>query len=378
MRVELDAKSAGFSKTVQGHAVATFDASSLFFDADGDDLTYTITTVAPDLDSPATAADAPGTDAELGAGGSVYRVYTSEWDEATSAAVTTDDVQQSFSIDKDTGMVTYITDLEQGHDGTPVDGTDAAGNTLTFTITASDGEGGTDATATVMVRVNVAPTAIELNDGTATAANLPMPARGVTGTALTDANGDVTYMDDEENAAAEVATIDVMDQNLTTDKFGIHKVALSGRGKDQFEVVETTTGDDDGSTWEIRLKDDATFDFETLATPTEKTKAGAANATDADKTITLSITVTATDGGGLVTQGVFSVKVMDADTDDDPKDDDDDDDGGTTPDPEVPGLEDDADDSDNDGPVIPPDDGGAFIDDLLDQFVISIDDIDIA
>ena len=67
---------------------------------------------------------------------------------------------------------------------------------------------------------------------------------------------------------------------------------------------------------------------------------------------------------------------MDADTDDDPE--------TTTPtapdapDPEVPGLEDDADDSDNDGPVIPPDDGGAFIDDLLDQFVITIDDIDIA
>ena len=91
---------------------------------------------------------------------------------------------------------------------------------------------------------------------------------------------------------------------------------------------------------------------------------------------TLSITVTATDGGGLQTKGVFSVVVMDADTDDDPE--------TVTPtpvtpaDPEVPGLEDDADDSDNDGPVIPPDDGGAFIDDLLDQFVISIDDIDIA
>ena len=29
-------------------------------------------------------------------------------------------------------------------------------------------------------------------------------------------------------------------------------------------------------------------------------------------------------------------------------------------------------------PVIPPDDGSMFIDDLLDQFVISIDDIDVA
>ena len=49
------------------------------------------------------------------------------------------------------------------------------------------------------------------------------------------------------------------------------------------------------------------------------------------------------------------------------------------PDPEVPGLEDDADDSDDDGPGIPPDDGGAFIDDhLLDSFVLAIDDIDVA
>lgn len=34
---------------------------------------------------------------------------------------------------------------------------------------------------------------------------------------------------------------------------------------------------------------------------------------------------------------------------------------------------------DEDGPVIPPDDGGAFIDDdLLDSFVLAIDDIDVA
>ena len=357
MRVEPDQKGSA-PTAVQKATVATFDASSLFFDADGDDLTYTITAVTPDLDAETDF------NASIGTGGSVYRSETTMTDTATPP-VTTTDFHQSFSIDKDTGMVTYITDQEGDHDGNDADG---QGNTLTFTISAADAAG-TPATATVMVRVNVAPTAIELNDGTATAANLPMPARGVTGTALTDANGDVTYMDDEENAAAEVATINVMDENLISDKFGTHKVTLSGRGADQFEVVETPAGDDnDGSTWEIRLKDDATFDFEALATAAEKT-AGATS-------ITLSITVTATDGGGSVTKGVFSVKVMDADTDDDPE--------TVTPtpvtppDPEVPGLEDDADDSDNDGPVIPPDDGGAFIDDLLDQFVITIDDIDIA
>ena len=375
LRVELDQKSAA-PGAVQKTKIATFDASSLFFDADGDDLTYTITTVTPDLDDAATSATDPGTDAVLGTGGSVYRVFTAQWNETDSVSETTDDVQQSFSIDRDTGMVTYFTDLEQNHDGTDTDGT---GNTLTFTISAADAAG-TPATATVMVRVNVTPTAINLNDATSPAADLPAPGMGVTGTALTvaddtntpaddDSDPDLlTFMDDDENAATTVATINVMDQNLVTDKFGMHKVTLSGRGADQFEVVGEDTTDNDGSTWEIRLKDDATFDFEALATAAEK-QAGATS-------ITLSITVTATDGGGLVTKGVFSVVLVDADTDDDPVT------VPTTPitppDPEVPGLEDDADDSDNDGPVIPPPDGGAFIDDLLDQFVISIDDIDIA
>ena len=74
----------------------------------------------------------------------------------------------------------------------------------------------------------------------------------------------------------------------------------------------------------------------------------------------------------------FSVVVMDADTDDDPE-------APVTPtpttpaDPVVPGLKDDADDGDDDGPVEPPEDGGAFIgDDLLDDFVAAIDDIDVA
>ncbi len=366
LRVELDQKSSA-PGAVQNTAMATFDASSLFFDADGDDLTYTIT-VAPATD----AID--GVEGGLEDGGSVYRTETviAADDTATPPTLEMRDFQQSFSIDKDTGMVTYITDREQAHDGSGEDTDDGAGNSLTFTISAADAAG-TAATSQVVVRVNVTPTAIELNsEGGGDAANLPAPGKDVTGTALTtDGTALLTYTDDAENAAALVATIDVMDQNLNTDKFGTHKVVLTGRGADQFEVVETDDADEDGSTWEIRLKDDAVFDFEALANAAEK-KA------EADS-ITLSITVTATDGGGLVTKGVFSVVVEDADTRDDPE-------APTTPttpdtpDPEVPGLEDDADDSDNDGPVIPPDDGGAFIDhdDLLDQFVISIDDIDIA
>ena len=101
-----------------------------------------------------------------------------------------------------------------------------------------------------------------------------------------------------------------------TDDFGTHKITLSGRDKrfgarNMFEVRET---DDDrhgrqhlGAVW---LKDDATFDFETLKGRTEATATS----------ITLSITVTATDGGGLQTRPVCSRStIMDADTDDDPK-----------------------------------------------------------
>ena len=353
LRVDPDQKSSA-KGAVQKATVATFDASSLFFDADGDDLTYTITAAPTDLDNE------DDINAALEPGGSVFLSETTMTD--------TTDFQQSFSIDQDTGMVTYVTDREDDHDGTDTDGT---GNTLTFTVSASDGAAeGTAATATVMVRVNVAPTAINLTDQADNEADLPAPGLNVTGTALMDGTGAVSYTDDAENEGTEVATINVMDQNLGTDMFGTHKVTLSGRGADQFEVVETDDDETDGSTWEIRLKDDAVFDFEKLATAKEKAAKAAS--------IELSITVTATDGGGSSTKGVFKVTVVDAKTDDDPE-------APTTtpktddPDPEVPGLEDDADDSDNDGPVIPPDDGGAFIgDDLLDDFVLAIDDIDVA
>ena len=45
---------------------------------------------------------------------------------------------------------------------------------------------------------------------------------------------------------------------------------LSGRGANMFEVRETDDDDTDGSTWEIWLKDDATFDYEALEGVREK------------------------------------------------------------------------------------------------------------
>ena len=371
------------------------DIADLFFDSDGNDLTYSITGVTPDLAASAVDDTDAGYDAELSEGMQVYRSYTTTIDSGTSDE-TRADLQQTIAIDKDTGEITYFSDTSQTHDG---DDTDGAGNTLVVTVSATDGMlNATPATIPVTVRINVAPTAIELDDGTATAANLPPPPKfpAKAGTALTDGAGDVTYMDDEEYAAGKVADLDIMDQNSNSDMFGTHEITLSGKGANMFEIRETDTdndpddGDDDsdGSTWELWLKKDATFNFEALK-----------GKTDTGST-TLYITVTAKDGGNLSTKGVFTVKVMDvANTEADQeaaekaaaakeaadeKKADADEEAEKIKDegPDVPGLKDDSDDGDDDGAVPPPPEdemmGFAPGDDLLDSFVLAIDDIDVA
>ncbi|MCY4256475.1 MAG: hypothetical protein OXE51_10255 [Gammaproteobacteria bacterium] len=410
----------------QPGTVRTFSVKDLFF-YDGDSkLSYVIADVSPDLDDDArdTVADGSGTGyaAEIFDGGQVYRSYTTTI--TTTGGDRTEEKakqpHQTLTIDDD-GNVTYITNAEGAHDGTPVEGTvagsDGARNRLAVDIHAYDDPAAYDpddsdtyALITLDIRINVAPSVIELtsvdDDESATpvdsngaadglAIELPAPGRGVTGVPLVLADGGddadtdpdtLIFMDDEEQEARIVANINVVDQNEADHAFGDHEgTTLSGMGSDQFEVVETRDDDSDLSTWQIRLKDDATFDFEALMVPQT-----AAQKTAKEKV--LSITVTAKDGGGLSTKGVFSVVVMN-DTDDDP-DDDDDDDGGdddpTVSDPTVEGLEDDdtdeGDDKDfnsEDGPAImpPPKDGGAFLDDddLLGDFVLAIDDgIDIA
>ena len=301
---EIRVQLAPTTKVGQPAAIVSDDSiEDLFFDSDGNDLTYSITAVTPDLAS-VDGTDA-GHDAELSAGDQVYRSYTTTIDSGNVLPETRADLQQTLAIDKSTGEITYFTDTSQAHDG---NGEDGAGNTIVAMVSATDNMvGTTPATVAVTVRINVSPTAIQLDDNNADAANLPVWSRTEKGTALTDGTGDVTYMDDAENDAVKVADLNIMDQNSMTDDFGTHKITLSGRGANMFEVRETDDDDTDGSTWEIWLKDDATFDYEALKGRTET------------GVITLSITVTATDGGGLLTRGVFSVKLMDADTDDDPK-----------------------------------------------------------
>ncbi|MCY4255214.1 MAG: hypothetical protein OXE51_03700 [Gammaproteobacteria bacterium] len=379
----------------------TFDASDLFLDRDGDGLTYTITTVAPAVDGTELNVDATtttkGTSATLGAGGQVFRVVTEEWNAGAtppaSEPADPEDVQQAFWIDSDTGMVTYFTDEEQGHDGAGGVTNDGAGNMLTFTIQAAGEEGTSPVTATVVVRINVAPTAINFNDGDSPAANLStkkdMP------TAITVADGPDAGSDPDEFGVAEnvknqseveLGAINVRDENdsigADADNFGTHRVEVEPKYKDHFEIRPDTGGDSDGSTWSLWLKQGATFDYETQGT--------AISGVQNQKLLTVK--VTATDGGGLKTEGYFSIRITN-DTSDDTTTTTTTTTTTKTEDPEgTDGLRDADGDEFNseDGPAIPPKDGGAFIDeddliglaiddDLLGDFVLAIDDgIDIA
>lgn len=156
----------------------------------------------------------------------------------------------------------------------------------------------------------------------------------------------------------------------------------------QFEIKPTggvrADADSDGSTWELHVKEGAVFDYESKANPMG----------------VVTVEVTATDGGGHSVVGYFTIQLADVGGDNEATDD---------PhykaklpakpaapaeEPETPGLKDDSDDSDEDGAVPPededpeaPGDGGMFIDDLIDlhveddllgDYVLAIDDIDIA
>ena len=278
----------------------TVDLASLFQDADGDRLTFTVA---------------------RGDGGGNGQLSNGDF----------------ANLDAATGKLTFITDNSGGHDDDPADG---GGNVVTYTVTANDGNGGTQ-TATVGLRLDVAPTGFQ------------------TGAV------DTAQVGEGELALEQsVGLLNVQDENDPEHEFGEYEWEVSdGR----FEI---TPDDNDSSQATLTIKEGAEF----LATATDGSDA------------TVMVTVTATGSMGDVTHTV-TVTVTNSDSDNNIV--------PTAPGAEdaVPGLKDDDsdgddeaddntgtgdDDSDHDGGLPPPDPAMMFEDNLLDEFILAIDDIDIA
>ena len=358
--------------------------SGLFHDSDGDTLTYNL------------LGTTPATNLQSG-----NRVYREVFDRDSDP--TTDEGYQVLAIDSETGEITYYTSNAVQHGSNTTDG---AGNTLVVNVNANDGRADSANDLTVTVRVNVSPTAIWA--GAAAPASLAdTDALGMAVDAMgkpTDATDLSSVISIDETAgvtkaqAAALAPINVnvQDLNSSSDDFGTHKISVSDS---RFEVVPTGGGrrdtDSDGSTWELRVKEGAKFDYEAKANPMG--------------VVTVKVTATDMDGDkdGHKVVGYFTIQINDVtDATDtktgnkntgDPQYAPEEEEEETLPaeDPETPGLKDDSDDSDEDGAVPPEEDEGPempggmgmFIDDLidlhvqddmLDAFVLAIDDIDIA
>ena len=199
------------------------------------------------------------------------------------------------------GKLTYVSDQLRGHDG---DDGDGAGNVLKLNITANDhprglpsgdsvdSQGNAD-TAEVSLRINVAPTDIDFDQGDTATGTLT----GIVN-AYASLGGDVTAVTVNERVTATgdeiLAEIDVQDENAVKHAFGTHQVTVTG--DDRFVITKSggasarKDSDGDGSTWELRLVKGAKFDYETQADMLPATPG---------KQIVL--TFAATDGGGLGT-----------------------------------------------------------------------------
>ncbi|MDE0454246.1 MAG: putative Ig domain-containing protein [Gammaproteobacteria bacterium] len=209
------------------------------------------------------------------------------------------------------GKLTYVSDKLRGHDGTGGDAGDGLGNWLTLDITANDqfgaSTGASQGTGEVRVRINVAPTDIDIEHPDATGNDASVDGRLVVARGTTDTDGTVTVVSTDaaaidrvhlnENVRATgqevLAVLDVQDENHARHSFGTHEITVSD---DRFEITNTgdsviRDGDGDGSTWQLRLKPGASFDFE-------------ADDQDGDRfngITEFKITLMATDGGGLST-----------------------------------------------------------------------------
>ena len=310
---------------------ATGNVASLFFDADGDDLTYTL------VGDPATTNVEPG-----------QMVYRSANDD------------QILTLNSQTGAITYYTNNAMSHDDdtTDTDG-DGGGNIFSVTVNANDGTADTTDDLTVNIRVNVAPTDIFIN-GAATGAD-----------AMTATDSGLTFAETADHDGTGTVALDVQDLNLNTDDFGSHTVTVD----DNRFTLERTAGAD-MSLWTLGVKEDAEFDYEHEDNPMG----------------VITLKLTATDKGGKSVERYVTVTLTDVDDGDDTNGTGNED--LTDPQYEPPSgsgagnggvMTTGGNVGDDNGAGNGPGDGGLSIEeqhfievDLLDQFVISIDDIDVA
>ena len=276
---------------------------------------------------------------------------------------------QILTINSDSGNITYYTNNDTSHDNDATDDDgDGDGNMFTVMVQATDdampaATSGDD--LTVNVRVNVAPTAINLG-GNALQSDAEMTATP---------SGAAAFDETDDFDGNVSVTLDVQDLNLNTDLFGTHDLAVDDS---RFEVARVDG--DDMSMWTLSVKEGAEFDYEHEDNPMG----------------VVTVKVTATDKGGKKTEGYISFQLDDVGTNADNGEG-----NENTEDPQYVapattgagsgGIAMGSSAVDNDdGQGNAPGDGGAFIDvddvhvlnieadDLLDSYVLAIDDIDVA
>ena len=293
---------------------------SLFQDAEGDPLTVTLTAV--------TGLVHDG----------LLEMAGEPFDALTSA-------QQMVTFVRSTNALTYraVEGFTQGHDGDPTDG---AGNVVTLTFQAQD-PGGLLVNNDVDFRISVEPTDV----------------LGVVGLNVAETLAPLA-------ADLFVTNLDVQDENDSTHAFGTHGISVSDS---RFKIEDDIDGD--GSTWNLVLKAGALIDYET-ETDDDTGMMG----------LQIAVDLTVTDGDGQVLMKTIMITINDDPADNPP-----------AADP-VPGLKDnepgdpdetkdDGTDGDDDGGAgvgVAPGGGvflapaGAMDEDLLDSFVLAIDEVDIA
>ena len=338
----------------------TIDLSSLFQAPDGARLSFTAVT----------GQDASGL---TGDGSPVGGTYVWEGGNSSGGVLV-------FEIQGQTGKLTFNSDVYRNHDGLGSGADqDGEGNVIKLNIDANSSE----PDATINLRINVAPTGVEFADRTEDSVDPAAEgqARVNEQTAREAAPGSAGHL---------IATLDVQDENLRTHDFGTHVVDV-----DDPRFMVTISGnnarlgddDEDGSTWDVRLKPGVKLDYE---------------AENADGNPNIVLTFTVTDKGGLSTApGAANAIKLTVVVEDDESD-------NVTQNPNnVPGLNDneatDQDeredneagsggDDDTDGGSHPPPPGmsigliedfvdnmNGFDQDLLEDFMLIIDDgIDIA